>query len=273
MTAEVLKDEEIFIRAQATRRMVVRMVHAASCGHPGGPLGLADIFAVLYTETLNVDPARPDLPERDRLLISNGHVSAIRYASMKLAGFFKDIDELSFRRMGSAFQGHPSTRYLPEVENSSGSLGQGLSAAVGLSLGLHLQNISGRVYCCISDGECGEGMTWEAATAAAHYKTPIIGFMDFNGIQIDGPTRDVCDLGDLAQKFRSYNWKVYETDGHDIGAIRRTFKSAQAYSEGPQMIVFKTVLGKGISYMENMPGWHGKAPNDDELQQALKELA
>ncbi|MBI3395429.1 MAG: transketolase, partial [Spirochaetia bacterium] len=147
-----------------------------------------------------------------------------------------------------------------------------LSNSVGLSLGARLQKKDYRVFCCISDGECGEGMTWEAVTAAVHHKAPVIAFMDYNGIQIDGFTKDVCDLGDLPAKFRAFGWKVREENGHDVAAIRRAFREAREYTAGPQMIAFKTVLGKGVSYMENQPGWHGKAPNDDQLAQALKEL-
>ena len=272
-----LSDAELADRARLIRQNIVRMVHAAKSGHPGGSLGLADIFTVLYFDVLNINPKKPDWADRDRLLLSNGHVSPIRYASMHAAGFFQKIDLLSFRALGSPLQGHPSTRYLPEVENASGSLGQGLSNAVGLSLGARLQNKKYRVFCCISDGECGEGMTWEAATAAVHHKAPVIAFMDFNGIQIDGKTSEVCDLGDLGAKFASFGWSVSEVDGHDIPAIRKAFADATAAlaknpDMGPQLIVFRTILGKGVSYMEDQPGWHGKAPDDEQCAQALKEL-
>jgi len=271
-TEAPLSDEELQLQAHEIRRSVIQMVHAAQSGHPGGPLGLADVFAVLYFDQLRIDPGAPDWDDRDRLILSNGHVSAVRYAAMKAAGFFPDIDLLTFRKLGSPLQGHPSTRYLPEMESSSGSLGQGLANAVGVSLGARVQNKNYRVYCCISDGECGEGMTWEAATTAVHYRAPVIGFMDHNGIQIDGYTRDVCDLGDLAAKFRSFGWKVRRENGHDVAGIRRAFAEARAYEEGPQMIVFDTVLGKGVSYMEDQFGWHGKAPNDDLAKQALEEI-
>ena len=272
---EDISDEEIIQYALEIRRLIIRMVHAAACGHPGGPLGLADIFAVLYFDILRHSAAQPDWPERDRLLLSNGHVSAVRYAAMKLAGYFSDLDLLTFRKLGSPFQGHPSTRYLPKVENSGGSLGQGLSAAFGLALGLRLQKQSARVFVSLSDGECGEGMTWEAAASAAHYKVPLIAFIDNNGIQIDGKTKDVCDLGDLAQKFRAFAWEVREADGHSIPDIRRVFREAIKSSlknPGPQMIVFHTVLGKGVSFMQDNYQWHGVAPNAEESQKALTEL-
>ncbi len=270
---EGLPVAELGARAREIRRLIVRAVHAAACGHPGGPLGLADIFSVLFFDILRHDPARPDWEERDRLLISNGHVCAVRYASMALAGYFPVDDLDTFRRLGSKLQGHPATKWLPGVENSSGSLGQGLSAALGLSLGARLQGADYRVYCCISDGECGEGMIWEAATAAVHYRAPIIAFMDYNGIQIDGYTKDVCDLGNLTAKFAAFGWKVREEDGHNIERVRGAFREAREYSAGPQMILFRTVLGKGVSYMENQPAWHGKAPNDDQYRKALEELA
>ncbi|MCB1310001.1 MAG: transketolase [Leptospiraceae bacterium] len=268
-----LSNAELMERARQIRRTIIEMVHAAGCGHPGGSLGLTDILTVLYFDILNHRPEQPDWPERDRLLISNGHVSPVRYAAMKAAGYFRKLDIMSFRRLGSPFQGHPSTRYLPEVENSSGSLGQGLSQAVALALGLKMQGRTGRVFCGISDGECGEGMTWEAATAAVHYRSPVIAFMDYNGIQIDGRTRDVCDLGDLEKKFSAFGWKTITIDGHDFDALRTAFRDARQYDAGPQMILCKTVIGKGVSYMEDDPGWHGKAPNDELAAQALRELS
>jgi transketolase len=271
-SSATVSDEELSEKAREIRRLSLRAVHAAASGHPGGPLGLADIFSVLFFDVLRYKPSEPDWADRDRLLISNGHVCAVRYASMALAGYFPVEDLDTFRKLGSPLQGHPSTKWLPGVDNSSGSLGQGLSAAVGLSLGARMQGQDYRVYCCISDGECGEGMTWEAATTAVHYKAPVIAFMDLNGIQIDGFTRDVCDLGDLARKWESFGWKVREADGHDIGAIRQAFRAAQEYTDGPQIILFKTVLGKGVSFMEDKPGWHGKAPNDEQYAQAIGEL-
>lgn len=266
------KDRELTEKARQIRQWIIKMTNAANSGHPGGALGLADIYAVLYFDILRLNPQEPLWEGRDRLILSNGHVSAVRYAAMALAGYFPPEDLLNFRKLGSVLQGHPSTRYLPELENSSGSLGQGLSASVGLSLGARLQKKDYRVYCCISDGECGEGMIWEAATAAAHHRAPVIAFMDFNGIQIDGHTRDVCDLGDLASKFSSFGWRVVREDGHSIPGIRRAFSAARKYNSGPQLIVFKTVLGKGVSFMEDKPKWHGTPPNEEQTVQALAEL-
>ena len=271
--AKKLSDAEIQKKANEIRREVIRMVHAAGCGHPGGPLGLADIYAVLFFDILKHKPKQPDWDGRDRLLISNGHVSAVRYAAMALSGYFPVEELLQFRQLGSRLQGHPSTRYLPAVENSSGSLGQGLSNAVGLALGAKQQKKNYRVYVAMSDGECGEGMTWEAAQAAVHHRAPVIAFLDNNGIQIDGYTKDVLDLGDLEKKFASFGWKPRREDGHDIKAIRSAFEDSLIYDAGPQMIVFDTVLGKGVSFMEDQPGWHGKAPNDELAEKALAEIA
>lgn len=270
--AKKLTDAQIQKKANEIRREVINMVHAAACGHPGGPLGLADIYAVLFFDILNHRPGEPLWDGRDRLLISNGHVSAVRYASMALAGYFPTEELLQFRQLGSRLQGHPSTRYMPELENSSGSLGQGLSNAVGLALGARQQNKKYRVFVAMSDGECGEGMTWEAAQAAVHHRAPVIAFLDNNGIQIDGYTKDVLDLGDLEKKFSAFGWKTRRANGHDIQGIRGAFEESLKYDQGPQMIVFDTVLGKGVSYMENDPSWHGKAPNDELARKALEEI-
>ncbi|MCB1175445.1 MAG: transketolase [Leptospiraceae bacterium] len=267
-----LSIDQLESRANTIRRKILQMVHSAGCGHPGGPLGLADIFTVLFMNILRLDPKQATAPARDRFILSNGHVSAVLYAAMQERGFWPDLDIMSFRSLGSPFQGHPSTRYLEGIENCSGSLGQGLSVASGLSLGLKQQGQAARVFCCISDGECGEGMTWEAATAAAHYKAPVIAFMDWNGIQIDGYTRDVCHLGDLPARFQALGWQCSTVDGHDIQAIQTSLLAARSNTSGPQIIFFQTTLGKGISFMENQPGWHGKAPNDAEMQSALAEL-
>jgi transketolase len=264
--------EELEALARDIRKDILKMIHAAQSGHPGGALGMTDIFTVLYADILRYDPSHPTWEDRDRFLLSNGHISAVRYASMKRHGFFPDLDLNSFRSFGSDLQGHPATRYLPELENSSGSLGQGLSQAVGVSLGARQQGKDFRVFVGISDGETDEGMTWEAAQAAAHYRTPIIGFMDLNGIQIDGFTKDVMDTRDLGEKFRAFGWEVFEADGHDVTEIRNAFRKAIESGAGPRMILFKTILGKGVSFMENNPGWHGKAPGDEDLNKALTEI-
>ncbi|MDH5718153.1 MAG: transketolase [Spirochaetia bacterium] len=265
--------QEISVIANQIRRYIVEMVHLANSGHPGGALGLADIYATLYFKILNHNPNDYKWDERDRLILSNGHVCAVRYAAMAVAGYFNEKELSSFRTLGSKFQGHPSTRYLPELENSSGSLGQGLSFASGTALGLKQQKNNARVYVCISDGECQEGMTWEAAMAASHYKLDnLTAFVDYNKIQIDGWTDKVMSLGDLGKKFESFGWNTIEADGHDIKQIENAFNKTKEISGKPSVILFNTILGKGVSFMENNPAWHGSPPNKEDRDKALDEL-
>ncbi len=260
--------------AKNIRIQIIKMVTAANSGHPGGPLGLADIYAALYTKILKHDPKNPDWNLRDRLILSNGHVCAVRYASMALSGYFPVEDLLTFRGINSYLQGHPSTRYMKGIESSSGSLGQGLSVSVGLALGARLKNEKHTIYTCISDGECGEGMTWEAAQSAVHYKVDnLIVFMDRNFIQIDGNTEDVMRLEPLDKKFEIFGWNVINADGHNMEEIFSAFEKASTHKGSPTLIVFKTILGKGVSFMENNPKWHGTPPNKEQEAQALAELS
>ncbi|MDZ4725469.1 MAG: transketolase [Leptospira sp.] len=260
--------------AKNIRIQVIKMVTAANSGHPGGPLGLADIYAALYTKILKHDPKNPDWEGRDRLILSNGHVCAVRYAAMGLSGYFPVEDLLTFRNINSYLQGHPSTRYMKGIESSSGSLGQGLSVSVGLALGARLKNQTHKIYTCISDGECGEGMTWEAAQSAVHFKVDnLIAFMDRNFIQIDGNTEEVMKLEPLDQKFKIFGWNVINADGHNMEEIFSAFEKASQHTGSPTLIVFKTVLGKGVSYMENNPKWHGTPPNKEQEALALAELS
>ncbi|MDH5721149.1 MAG: transketolase [Spirochaetia bacterium] len=264
---------EVEFMANQIRRYIIDMVHTANSGHPGGALGLADIFAMLYFKILNIDSKNAFDKQRDRLFLSNGHVCAVRYAAMALAGFFPEEELYTFRKLGSRLQGHPSTYMMPELENSSGSLGQGLSAASGCAIGLKTQNIKSRVIVGISDGECQEGMTWEAAMAAGHYKlSNLTAFVDYNKIQIDGFTDSVMTLGDLKQKFESFGWFTLETNGHDLNEIEKAFQRTADISTKPEIILFNTVLGKGVSFMENNPAWHGSPPNKEERDRAMKEL-
>ncbi len=268
-----MKIEELKEKAKQIRIEVIKMVNAANSGHPGGPLGLADIYAALYFQILNHDPKNPEKVDRDRLILSNGHVCAVRYASMALSGYFEVSELATFRRLGSRLQGHPSTRYLSGIESSSGSLGQGLSIAVGLSLGAKHQKQSHKIYACISDGECGEGMTWEAAQSAVHYKLDnLIAFMDRNFIQIDGNTEQIMRLEPLGEKFRTFGWNVIEEDGHNMEGIIKAFENAKKNTGSPTLIVFRTTLGKGVSFMENKPEWHGSPPNKEQAEKAIAEL-
>lgn len=266
--AQVSEDDLRFV-ANRIRQNAIEMVFRANSGHPGGPLGLADIYAYLYFKVLKIDGEN-----RDRLLISNGHVCAVRYSSMAVRGQISEAELATFRRLGSRLQGHPSTKYLPEVDNSSGSLGQGLANASGLALGLRLQKSPARVFLGMSDGECQEGMTWEAAMAAAHNKlTNIHPFLDFNNIQIDGKVEKVMGIEPLDQKFTGFGWKVRVADGHHFTAIADAFDWSLKDEGAPKMILFKTVLGKGVSFMENNPDWHGSPPNQKDRDLAISELS
>lgn len=273
-----LKKEEIetthlHFLANRARMNIVEMVHRSNSGHPGGPLGLADIYTYLMFKVLNYKVNEPNWAHRDRFLISNGHVCAGRYAVMALAGIIDESELGTFRQLGSRLQGHPSTKFLPSVENSSGSLGQGLSNAGGLALGLHLEKSSAQIYLGMSDGECQEGMVWEAAMAIAHRGlNNLHPFLDWNNIQIDGKVEDVMALGDLEAKFVSFNWEVQVANGHDFAEIESAFEWAQNANKKPRIILFKTTLGKGVSFMENNPAWHGNAPNKEKRDLAMQEL-
>ncbi|MDX1957792.1 MAG: transketolase [Leptospiraceae bacterium] len=265
--------EELKIKANQIRVEVIKMVTAAKSGHPGGPLGLADIYSALYFHILKHDSKNPNWDERDRLILSNGHVCAVRYAAMAISGYFPIEELATFRKIGSKLQGHPSTRYLEGIESSSGSLGQGLSVSVGLALGARYQKKDFKIYTCISDGECGEGMTWEAAQSAVHYKLDnLVAFMDRNFIQIDGNTEDIMRLEPLGKKFQTFGWNLIEADGHNMQEILDAFEKAKAHKGSPTLIVFKTILGKGVSFMENKSEWHGTPPNAEQAKQALQEL-
>jgi len=251
---------------------VIRMVAEAHSGHPGGPLGLAEIFSVLYFHLLRHDPKNPDWEDRDRLVLSNGHVCAVRYAAMARSGYFSVEELVTFRRLESRLQGHPSRIYLPGLETSSGSLGHGLAQAVGMALGSRGKGF--RIYCSLSDGECQEGSTWEAALHAAHYKVDnLTAFVDRNFIQIDGNTEKIMSLEPLGAKFRAFGWETFHENGHDVEKIIAAFERARTVKGKPSVIIFHTTLGKGVSFMENNNEWHGKPPTPEEGKKALKELA
>jgi len=263
-------------KSNEMRADVLRIVSRANSGHPGGALGMADLLTVLYAKYLRHDPANPDWPDRDRFVLSNGHACPILYAILADRGYFPREELWSFRKLGAMLQGHPSTAWkVPGLEASSGSLGNGLSVALGMALGAKVAGRDARVYCCVSDGELEEGQPWEAATAAAYHKADnLCVIVDWNGIQIDGYTRDVMDPGDLAAKFRAFGWNVREIDGHDHEAIMAAFTSflAAKGSGAPTVIAAHTILGKGVSFMENVPKWHHGALDDAQLDQAMQEL-
>lgn len=255
------------------RQHVVRMVGKAGSGHPGGSLSAADIMAVLYFHELRVDPRRPEWPDRDRFILSKGHAAPILYAALAEKGFFP-VEELnSLRHLGSRLQGHPDHLRLPGVEMSTGSLGQGLAIGNGLALAGKIDKKTYRVYVLLGDGECQEGMVWEAGMAAAHYKLDnLVAIVDHNGLQIDGPVEQVMSPEPMAPKWEAFGWQVQSVDGHNPSALAEALETARQVKNKPSMIIAETVKGKGVSFMENQVQWHGTAPKGDQLEQALKEL-
>ncbi|WP_347489199.1 transketolase [Desulfoscipio sp. XC116] len=260
-------------RARQIRRHIVSMVGEAGSGHPGGSLSAADIVAALYFDVMRLDPRNPGWPERDRFVLSKGHAAPVLYAALAERGYFPVEDLRTLRKLGSPLQGHPDMRKVPGVEMSTGSLGQGLSAANGMALAGKLDGKDYRVFVLLGDGEIEEGQIWEAAMAAAHYKLDnITAFLDCNGLQIDGPTGEVMSPEPLADKWRAFGWDVQEIDGHDMEQILAAVARARDTGEKPGIIIARTVKGKGVSFMENEVGWHGAAPKPEQVEKALAEL-
>ncbi|MDZ4063414.1 MAG: transketolase [Coriobacteriia bacterium] len=256
------------------RRDIVEMLAQAGSGHPGGSLSAADIIATLYFGVMRHDPARPDLPDRDRFVLSKGHAAPVLYAALAEAGYFGGEHLATLRQLGSILQGHPDSKKTPGVEVSTGSLGQGLSIANGIALGLRADGNAARVYCLLGDGEMQEGQVWEAAMLAAHYRLDsVTAIVDRNGLQIDGACEDVMSLGDVEAKLGAFGWNVIGCDGHDVEALLAAFSGAAATSGVPSAIVARTVKGRGVSFMENNADWHGKCTNEDQTRCALDELA
>lgn len=261
-------------RAKTMRRHIITMLGEAGSGHPGGSLSAADVVATLYFKVMKLDPQQPGWPERDRFVLSKGHAAPVLYAALAERGFFPVEELMTLRKLGSRLQGHPDMKKLPGVEMSTGSLGQGLSAANGMALAARLDGRDYRVYVLVGDGETQEGQVWEAAMAAAHYRLDhVIAFLDHNGLQIDGAIRDVMSPEPVADKWRAFGWDVQIIDGHDIRQILNAVEHAQQVTGRPSMIICETVKGKGVSFMENEAGWHGNAPKPDEVARALAELA
>lgn len=262
-------------KANAMRKDIIEMIHEAGSGHPGGSLSCTDILAALYFgDVMTYDPAHPASDVRDRFILAKGHAAPALYAALAEAGFFPKDELKTLRKLGSRLQGHPDSKLLPGVEVSTGSLGQGLSVAAGLAAGLRLKGGDQKVYTVLGDGECEEGQVWEAANfAAAEALGNLVAIVDSNGLQIDGQLCDVCSAGELDEKFAAFGWEVHHVDGHDIDALIALFASLPCNSTGkPQAIIAKTVKGKGVSFMENQVGWHGKAPDAEQTKQALAEL-
>ncbi|NMC32746.1 MAG: transketolase [Veillonellaceae bacterium] len=255
------------------RADIVRMTAAAGSGHPGGSLSAVEAMTVLYFNVLRHRPAEPAWPERDRFFLSKGHACPVLYSVMARSGYFPVEELLTLRKCGTRLQGHPSCKALPGIEVSSGSLGQGLSIANGFALSAKINRQDYRAYCLLGDGELQEGQIWEAVMTAAHYKLDnVCAIVDYNGLQIDGNVEKVMGIAPLQEKWQSFNWHVIEADGHDLAALQAAYDSAGQTKGKPSVIIMKTIKGKGISFMENVPGWHGKAPNSEELQQALAEI-
>ena len=259
--------------ANEVRKSIVSAVHSAKAGHPGGSLSAADIFTYLYFEELNIDPKNPDKPDRDRFVLSKGHTAPGYYAALAHRGFFPVEDLLTLRHLGSYLQGHPCMQHIPGVDMSSGSLGQGISAAVGMAIGGKLDNADYRVYTLLGDGEIQEGQVWEASMLAAHRKLDnLVVIVDNNNLQIDGAIDEVNSPYPIDKKFEAFNFHVINIDGHDFDQIKAAFDEAKTVKGRPTAIIAKTVKGKGVSFMENQASWHGTAPNDEQYAVAMADL-
>ncbi len=268
-----MKELELKKTANEVRKGIVTAVHSAKAGHPGGSLSAADILTYLYFEEMNIDPADPKKEDRDRFVLSKGHVAPGLYSVLANRGYFPVEELKTLRKLGSRLQGHPCMQLTPGVDMSSGSLGQGFSAACGMALAAKLRNRDYRVYALLGDGELEEGQIWEAAMFAAHRKLDnLCIIIDNNGLQIDGRIDDVCSPYPIAEKFRAFQFHVIEIDGNDFKQIEEAFKTARQTKGKPTAIVAKTVKGKGVSFMENQIAWHGKAPNDEEYAVAMADL-
>ena len=264
---------ELKKKAALVRQDIVKAVYSANSGHPGGSLSCADLMTALYFSEMNVDPENPKMEGRDRFVLSKGHAAPAQYACLAERGFFPKEELTSLRKTGSRLQGHPSMKMLPGIEMSTGSLGQGISCAVGMALAGKMDSSKGRVYTILGDGELQEGMVWEAAMAAGHYKLDnLCAIVDHNGLQIDGKNEDVMNVMPIAEKFAVFGWNVLEIDGHDFDQILDALDMARKCRDMPTVIVAETVKGKGVSFMEGQAGWHGKAPNAEQYEQAMKEL-
>ena len=264
---------ELQKKANEVRKGIVKAVHSAKAGHPGGSLSAADLFTYLYFEEMNIDPADPKKADRDRFVLSKGHTAPGLYSTLANRGYFPVEDLLTLRHLGSYLQGHPCMQETPGVDMSSGSLGQGISAAVGMALAAKMDGAAYRTYTLLGDGEIQEGQVWEAAMfAGAHKLDNLVVVVDNNGLQIDGNIADVCSPYPIDKKFEAFNFHVINIDAHNFDEIRAAFKEAKETKGQPTAIVMKSVKGKGVSFMENNAGWHGKAPNDEEFAIAMADL-
>jgi len=269
----MLNINELELMAKKARRNIINQIYYAKSGHPGGALSCVDILTVLYFHEMNINPDEPRMEERDRLVLSKGHASAALYSILAQRGYFPEEELKEFRKLGSRLQGHADIKKLPGVDMSSGSLGQGLSAACGMALASKLKKQENRIYCIVGDGELQEGQIWEAAMTASHYKLDnLCLIVDNNNLQIDGNVSDVMSPYPIVEKLESFGFKVFEVDGHSIGNLLKIFEDAKMIKEQPVAIVASTIKGKGISFMEDKAEWHGKAPSQEEYEKAMTEL-
>ena len=264
---------ELMKTANEVRKGIVTAVHSAKSGHPGGSLSAADIYTYLYFEEMNIDPKDPKKADRDRFVLSKGHTAPGYYSTLAHRGFFPVEDLTTLRKVGSYLQGHPDMKHIPGVDMSSGSLGQGISAAVGMAISAKLSDDDYRVYTLLGDGEIQEGQVWEASMLAGHRKLDnLVVIVDNNNLQIDGKITDVNSPYPIDKKFEAFNFHVINIDGNDFDQIEAAFKEARETKGMPTAIIAKTIKGKGVSFMEDQAGWHGKAPNDEHYAQAMEEL-
>ena len=268
-----MTNKELQKIANEVRKGIVTAVHAAGAGHPGGSLSAADIYTYLYFEEMNIDPKDPKNADRDRFVLSKGHTAPGLYSVMAQRGYFPVEELKTLRKLGSRLQGHPSMQYLPGLDMSSGSLGQGISVACGMALSAKLDNKDFRTYTLLGDGEIEEGQVWEAAMFAGFRKLDnLVVIVDNNGLQIDGPVDQVCSPYPIDKKFEAFNFHVINIDAHDFDAIRAAFKEARETKGQPTAIIAHSIKGKGVSFMENQVSWHGVAPNDEEYEKAMEDL-
>lgn len=260
-------------KANEVRKGIVTAVHSAKAGHPGGSLSAADVYTYLYFEEMNIDPQNPKMEDRDRFVLSKGHTAPGLYSTLANRGFFPVEDLTTLRKLGSYLQGHPDMKHIPGVDMSSGSLGQGISAAVGMALGAKMNGKDFRVYTLLGDGELEEGQVWEASMFAGHRKLDnLVVIVDNNGLQIDGKIDDVCSPYPIDKKFEAFNFHVINVDAHDFDALRSAFKEARETKGMPTAIIAHSLKGKGVSFMEGSVDWHGKAPNDEQYAVAMADL-
>ena len=255
------------------RKDIVSMICKSKSGHPGGSLSAVEILTALYFDQMNIDPTNPKMEDRDRFVLSKGHAAPALYATLAQRGYFAKDELNNLRQLGSMLQGHPDMKKVPGVEMSTGSLGQGFSVACGMAMAAKLDNAPWNVYALLGDGEVQEGIIWEAAMSAAHYKLDnMIAFLDYNGLQIDGEVESVMNINPIEDKFKTFGWNVITIDGHDFDQIFAALDMAKDTVDKPTMIIAKTIKGKGVSFMENQASWQGSAPSEEQLEQALSEL-